>query len=1643
MKRFLLILLTFMMVAFAFAQTTITIGTGTTTGRYPLNDYFVHSRSQVLYTETEIGSPGTIQSLAWFRNDTGANPNAIGLTEIWLKTVSNPTLSGTDWEEPGTLVASIENIDLGAGNGWLSVDIEDYVYSGGNLLVSVRTQNAPYTAPHSYWRYSTATDMARLGNSDTANPPTMSISSSRPNIQITMEASAPSTAPNPAVLVGPADGGMVIPPTTLNWASGGGFPSSYNLYLGTTSTPALLTNLSETSYIPTLEANTTYYWQVVPQNAFGSALDCPVWSFTTPGENQLVESFEATGFPPAGWANPGGWSRSTTTPLYQGTATAYKYGSTSVKYILSTPMLTFGNRDALSFASRAGLITGTIEIVYSEDRVEWQLLEIISHSVASAWQTNTVDLSSLSGNFYLGFRTGLQSTGFYIDSVIGPDITPLAPGTPNLSSPADAALNQSIVPSLSWTAPVTGGVANSYNVYLDTESDPRTLLTNTTGTSYAINTPLAYGTTYYWKVAAVNPSGEGEASLVRSFTTMDDPSVSSFPWIVDFGTLTTELFPPQNWSRMGGQYPNASGTSTLWGRGNWLNGAAGNNAAKMNIYGTSRFAWLITPPIAIPEDGYELRFDLGLTRYNAVTAVDPASQLDDKFIVVMSDSPDMSNPTILREWNNSGSEYVYNAIPNTGTTISLPLAGIMGTKYFAFYGESTLSGGDNDMHVDNVTVREIPAAPIFAVSPTAWNYGEQIINTSSTRLFTISNNGGGSLDINSIQVNGEFFALTQNFEGASLGAGQSVNFTIEYLPTAEGEHSATVTISDGRLITEIELSGSCYDPTQPLPYLQDFEVGSTLADIGWIGDFSILTNHGTNGSKGMYKNLWSSTPNTYGVTPPIGPLAERSELKFDYRIVNYSSYPNNATTLASGDQLQILISSNNVDFTPIHTIDMNNHVTSTAFAGVTLDLSAFSGSILVKFAANWATGDYYLDIDNVMVRETPAGAPEPVTLVSPVDGAQNLSVDGFNLSWSPSLTGGAPAEYALYMGTSEDVADYAWYNITGTSFDPTQAASDPITFNYSETWYWTVQAINGDGDADVPAPFSFTIMDDPRILSLPYSQNFDGVPAASLPMGWTGYVNSTSTSAYVRTIATYPVSAPNSVYLTNSNHTAADLRLITPEIMVPMNTIKLSFSARGSSAAPSLLIGTVNALDGSGTFNQIASIPMTATHTVYTVSFADYAGTDQYICFKHSGTSTYQSIYIDNVQMEELLANDLAVTAFSGDSYGLAGDQLDYNITVTNNGTATQSSYSVQLRSPNAREVLATINVNESLAPGASALHQMNWTPSITGSYNIYAKVVLPADGNPANDDSDLLTVGIFSAASYAPFVGNLESTLSINSIPFHMYWKNSVAETIYLAHEMQMSSGTINAIVYHNNFTQNINVPVKVWMKHTTESLNSAWLSFDDYTLVYDGNVFFPAGVNAIVIPLQTPFQYAGGNIAVRTNRVMDTRDYGSNERYFYTNDTVNPNRTRHNQSDTSLIDPANPGLTAVGTQSSMIPNTGFIVDPYVALPTPGAPVVQITMSGTNPQLSWNAVDNAFVYVIYASDDPYNWSDETQIATTSALSYSITNAPEKKFFKVAARTYGHQLRSIGSVLNHASVIGFDNNNVRNTTRTINTEDKD
>ncbi len=98
------------------------------------------------------------------------------------------------------------------------------------------------------------------------------------------------------------------------------------------------------------------------------------------------------------------------------------------------------------------------------------------------------------------------------------------PGAPVLASPADAAVDQALSPTLDWS---DCSNAESYELYWNTSgsfgSTPNaTVVGGPPASQYALS-GLARGTKYYWKVVAVNSSGEAPCAATFSFTTIPNP----------------------------------------------------------------------------------------------------------------------------------------------------------------------------------------------------------------------------------------------------------------------------------------------------------------------------------------------------------------------------------------------------------------------------------------------------------------------------------------------------------------------------------------------------------------------------------------------------------------------------------------------------------------------------------------------------------------------------------------------------------------------------------------------------------------------------------------------------------------------------------------------------------------------------------------------------------------------------------------------------------------------------------------------------------------------------------------------------------------------------------------------------------------
>jgi hypothetical protein len=156
-------------------------------------------------------------------------------------------------------------------------------------------------------------------------------------------------------------------------------------------------------------------------------------------------------------------------------------------------------------------------------------------SASSLFGDFVVNVTGLTDTVYVPPASLASSTTYYwrvrsanvsgpsswTPSDAGSDFTtvPPIPSAPVLVSPLDGATDTKTLPVLTWD-PVSN--AARYSIALATDNLFATIVvadTNITTTSYTPATALTVGTTYYWRVSAINAGGEGAWSATWHFAT--------------------------------------------------------------------------------------------------------------------------------------------------------------------------------------------------------------------------------------------------------------------------------------------------------------------------------------------------------------------------------------------------------------------------------------------------------------------------------------------------------------------------------------------------------------------------------------------------------------------------------------------------------------------------------------------------------------------------------------------------------------------------------------------------------------------------------------------------------------------------------------------------------------------------------------------------------------------------------------------------------------------------------------------------------------------------------------------------------------------------------------------------------------------
>jgi hypothetical protein len=286
-------------------------------------------------------------------------------------------------------------------------------------------------------------------------------------------------------------------------------------------------------------------------------------------------------------------------------------------------------------------------------------------------------------------------------------------------------------------------------------------------------------------------------------------------------------------------------------------------------------------------------------------------------------------------------------------------------------------------------------------------------------------------------------------------------------------------------------------------------------------------------------------------------------------------------------------------------------------------------------------------------------------------------------------------------------------------------------------------------------------------------------------------------------------------------------------------------------------------------------------------------------------------ISIDDVALTYFNTIDLSAT-ISGPDEVNAETATAFTVTVKNEGQTAVGGFKVELY---ADGVPAAGNTSEeALAPGAAKGFLFPFTPGAAGEVFLQGVVTAANDYNTSNDSTAGHTLTVYPQGTVKVSIGDLSSAEYTQLAPFNCLYEGNVAQTIYYEGEIGRQ-GVIQALEYYYTSEPGEVVsdkPVQVYMAMTPATdLEEGWIT-GNLELVYDGLLTLPDNRQQVLLPLQKPFLYTGGNLLIYTLSVGSKSYYRMTQ---FRGTTREQFRTRVFADRAASFDYANPGRTLAYT--------------------------------------------------------------------------------------------------------------------------------
>lgn len=652
-------------------------------------------------------------------------------------------------------------------------------------------------------------------------------------------------------------------------------------------------------------------------------------------------------------------------------------------------------------------------------------------------------------------------------------------------------------------------------------------------------------------------------------------------------------------------------------------------------------------------------------------------------------------------------------------------------------------GTGNDLWLDDVSItgsKQI-TGPVAELNMESYTFPTTFIGGKRySETFTLKNTGKDVLTVSGVTgLENTDFGYNLDKTAVSLKTGDTYDFQFYYNPTISGAARATATVNTNGGNVSVSLSGS--KKAVPTDGVYEGFEGEQFPPVGWRTEGGSGWYRYGAGLTGDASALCGFPENANLITPRLDLSGnEDHALQFSY----FESFePAYDDSEAPANYFKVYLSTDggaawNEIFNS-ETYDVNE------IHSITLELDGKgSDNCYVKFSSyipNFSMSSYddipdysmvYLDdvvLPSLYGRDM---APASSTAVNPVNGAKDVYHKNLELKWSDELFA---TNYKLYLGKSATNFDI----ING--IDLGKATSYTVTrLDYSTTYYWKIVGYNGN-IANTAAPtWSFTVMDDQSVTSLPYSENFDD----GISLGW-NVEKDGSTKWDTSNISPYGGKGMSAIA---SGYQAGTKTILeTPEINIPADgeslisfvwgnaaPVGLSIDATGTKVnetkSPGELCTIYFDIESDGEWKNLAMLHEEGeTKYWYRESFslAPYAGKPVSFRWRYEVYNYMASpASLDNV-LVETISGDKAMVAFSMDQW---------NAGYVNNGKSVTSRNpillsNIGLEKLKVRSVNFTLpNFSSTLATGTEI--EANRSVSFAVTYNA---------GTEARENNDQMTV--------------------------------------------------------------------------------------------------------------------------------------------------------------------------------------------------------------------------------------------------------------------------------------------------------------